>query len=109
MATISNVKSVLGTLTATTVDSAQLLQPWDQVEVTNLDGTNSLTVTDDGSTDPSSGLEGAVVIPPSQTKILKARQLRYSVPNGSTVFHEIRVLGNGGSYQVCGLASSLGG
>jgi len=104
MATISNVRSINATLSTTTVDVARLLQYWDHIEVTNLDGTNALVITDDGATNPSAGLEGAIIIPPSQTKVLPARALSTTAPDGSAVIcHEIRVLGNGGSYQVCGI------
>lgn len=104
MATVSNLRSVTATLSTTTVDNARLLQPWDYVRVTNLDGTNALTLTDDGATDPVSGAEGTVLVPPSESRVFAARQLTTATPDGSAVIcHEIRVLGNGGTYVVEGL------
>lgn len=107
MATITDKRSINATLSTTTVDRAQLLQAWDAVEVTNLDTTNAITLSMDGATNPTPGGEGFTVVPPGQTKILRAPCLTTTLPDGSTVVcHEIRVLGNGGSYVVEGLSSA---
>lgn len=104
MATITDRKSVNATLSTTTVDVARLTQPWDYIEVTNLNSSEILTVTDDGATDPTAGLEGATVVPPSQSKVLKARRLNPTGDlSGTVTCHEIRVLGNGNAYVVEGL------
>lgn len=108
MATITDKRAINATLSTTTVDRAQLLQFWDQIEVTNAHATEPLYISDDGVTNPTAGGEGFVFIPAGQTKILKARTLSNSVADGSAVIcHEIRVLGNGNIYQICGLQSSF--
>lgn len=107
MATVSNLKSVNTTLSTTTVDRHQLLQPWDWVEVFNHDTSTTAWVTDDGATDPVAGAEGAIAVGPGERLTLPARSLASTVPNGSTVFHEIRWLGNGGTVSTNGLPKSL--
>ena len=105
MATITDKRATTATLTTTTVDLHRLTQPWDYIEVTNHDTTNTLTVSDDGATDPTSGGEGFDVVSPGSSKVLRARRLNpASDMSGTVVCHEIRVLGNGGTVTVAGLA-----
>jgi len=108
MATITNKRSINATLTSTTVDRAQLLQFWDWLEVVNHDTTTTLYTTDNGATDPVAGAEGTVAVLPGERLIVPARALTTSIPDGTAVIcHEIRVLGNGGTYSVNGLPHSL--
>ena len=88
MATIADKKSIHATLTTTTVDRAQLLQFWDYVEVYNAEGTRRVA--------------------PGERLMFSSRPLTTTIPDGSAVIcHEIRVLGNGGSYSVEGHSHKL--
>lgn len=108
MATITDKKAITATLTSTTADRAQLLQFWDWVEVVNHDTSTTLYTTDDGVTAPTAGAEGTVPVLPGERIVLPARPLTTSIPDGSAVIcHEIRVVGNGGTYSVVGLPHAL--
>lgn len=110
MATITDKKSIHATLTTTTVDRAQLLQFWDFVEVYNGEaaGGDDIYFTDNGSSDPTAGAEGTRRVAPGERLMFPARALTTSIPDGSAVIcHEIRVLGNGGSYSVEGHSHGL--
>ena len=103
MATITDKKSIHATLTTTTVDRAQLLQFWDYVEVYNgeASGGDDVYITDDGATDP-------VRVAPGERLMFSSRPLTTTIPDGSAVIcHEIRVLGNGGSYSIEGHSHKL--
>jgi len=110
MATITDKRSIHATLSTTTVDRAQLLQFWDFVEVYNgeASGGDDVYITFDGATDPVAGAEGTRRVAPGERLIFPSRPLTTSIPDGSAVIcHEIRVLGNGGSYSVEGHSHGL--
>jgi hypothetical protein len=110
MATIADKKSIHATLTTTTVDRAQLLQFWDYVEVYNGEATggDDIYITDNGTADPTAGAEGTRRVAPGERLMFSSRSLTTSIPDGSAVIcHEIRVLGNGGSYSVEGHSHKL--
>lgn len=105
MATISDAKSIHATLTTTTVDTALLTQFWDAVEITNRDTTNPLYVRFDG-TDPVVDAEGTFIVPVSSSKVFDKSANSAGVPGSTTAAtacHYIKVLGNGGSYDIEGI------
>lgn len=101
MATVSDLRSITATLSGTTVDTYQLLQPWDGVEVYNHDATDTLYVTDNGVT-PVAGAEGTTAVGPGQRVVLHPRP-SWAIPDGSTAVHTIKVLGDGGTVSIEGL------
>jgi len=110
MAKIADKKSIHATLTTTTVDRAQLLQFWDYVEVYNgeASGGDDVYITDDGVTDPVAAAAGTRRVAPGERLMFSPRPLTTTLPDGSAVIcHEIRVLGNGGSYSVEGHSHKL--
>jgi hypothetical protein len=107
MATVSNVKSCNATFSTTTADTAELLQPWDVVEVTNLDGTDIIYFRDDGTTAVAAA-EGTTAVPPNTSKLYKPRHATdsggYIKADGTAAIHSISLVGDGGAWSVVGLS-----
>lgn len=101
MATDSALRSVTNTLSGTTADTVTLLQAWPAAEVTNHDDTNFVYCRQDGVT-AAAAADGATVIPPSTSKVLKTT-INYSTSTGfgTSVFS---IVGNGGAYTIEGVA-----
>jgi hypothetical protein len=108
MATISDLRSVHATLSTTVADVVQITQFWDTIEIANLDESNDLYVTFDGST-PVAGTEGQYVVPAGSAKVFGPPGISNpaGVPGSTTaatVCHRVGVVGSGGSYSVEGHA-----
>ena len=96
------------TLTATTADVVQIQQFWDGINIKNLDATNALFVTWDGTV-PTAGLEGTSMVPPNGDVTFRDGFItNYAgIPGSSTaatVCHRVGIVGNGGSYGVEGVS-----
>lgn len=107
MATTSDPRTVNATFTGTTVDTALLTQFWDTVTIANADATNRMWVRFD-NVDPVAGAEGAYAIETSQSRTFNIRNSAgvAGSTTPATACHNIRLLGNGGSYSVTGNAAN---
>lgn len=90
------------TLTSTTIDTVTLTgSDFDQIDVTNLTGSENLTVTaKDGSApaDPVAGANDNYVVPQGRT-----RRIRPTGFSGSSSSVVVKVLGDGNVYLVEGV------
>ena len=103
MATDSVIKSVSNTLSTTTVDTVNLQQWWDQIEVSN-QGTSTLTVTLDGTT-PTALMDNAEVVEAGAVKLFRAVRQGNGIAGDATYFcHIVKIIGNGNAYSVVGVA-----
>lgn len=105
MASNNDPKSIHATLTTTTVDTALLTQFHDAVEITNRDTSNPLYVRFDG-TDPVADAEGTFIVPVSSSKVFDKSANQAGTPGSTTTAtacHHIKVLGNGGAYDIEGM------
>ena len=103
MATDTVTKSVSNTLSTTTVDTINLKQWWDQIEISN-QGTTTLTVTLDGTT-PTALMDNAEVVEPNVSKVVPAIRQGNGVAGDTTYFcHIVKIIGNGNAYSVVGIA-----
>lgn len=103
MATDTVTKGVSNTLSTTTVDTVNLQQWWDQIEVSN-HGTSTLTVTLDGTT-PTALMDNAEVVEPGAVKLFRAVRQGNGVPGSGSLFcHIVKIIGNGNAYSVTGVA-----
>jgi len=103
MATDSVIKSASNTLSTTTVDTINLKQWWDQIEISN-QGTTTLTVTLDGTT-PTALMDNAEVVEPNVSKVFPAIRQGNGVAGDATYFcHIVKIIGNGNAYSVVGVA-----
>lgn len=103
MATDSVIKSASNTLSTTTVDTINLKQWWDQIEVSN-QGTTALTVTLDGTT-PTALMDNAEIVEAGTSKVFPAVRQGDGVAGSASLFcHIIKVIGNGNPYSVVGVA-----
>ena len=103
MATDSVIKSASNTLSTTTVDTVNLKQWWDQIEVSN-QGTSTLTVTLDGTT-PTALMDNAEVVEPNVSKVFPAIRQGNGVAGDTSLFcHIVKIIGNGNAYSVVGVA-----
>ena len=109
MATISDVRAVNATLTATTADVVQITQFWDALDIGNFDADTPLYISFDGST-PVAGAEGLQVIPGGESRRFRTIANADGVPGSTTaatVCHRVGVVGDGGAYSVAGVAGTL--
>lgn len=103
MSTDSVIKSASNTLSGTTVDTVNLKQWWDKIEVSN-QGTTTLTVTLDGSV-PTALMDDAEIVEAGTTKLFPAPRQGNGVAGDTSLFcHIIKVIGNGNPYSVVGVA-----
>jgi hypothetical protein len=103
MATDSVIKSASNTLSTTTVDTINLKQWWDQIEVSN-QGTSTLTVTLDGTT-PTALMDNAEVVEAGAVKLFRAVRQGNGIAGDATYFcHIVKIIGNGNAYSVVGVA-----
>ncbi len=103
MATDSVIKSASNTLSGTTVDTVNLKQWWDQIEISN-QGTTTLTVTLDGTV-PTALMDNAEVVEPNVSKLFPAIRQGNGVAGSASLFcHIVKVIGNGNAYSVVGVA-----
>lgn len=103
MATDSILKSASNTLSTTTVDTINLKQWWDQIEVSN-QGTSTLTVTLDGTT-PTALMDNAEVVEAGAVKLFRAVRQGNGIAGDATYFcHIVKIIGNGNAYSVVGVA-----
>ena len=100
MATDSAVRSVTNTLSTTVADTVTLLQAWNAVQVTNLDGTNAVYFRQDGVT-AVAGADGASVVPPGSS-VVAATTLNQNQSTGATTT-VISIVGSGGAYTIEGV------
>ena len=103
MSTDSVIKSASNTLSGTTVDTVNLKQWWDKIEISN-QGTTTLTVTLDGSV-PTALMDDAEIVEAGVTKLFPAIRQGNGVAGSASLFcHIIKVIGNGNPYSVVGVA-----
>ena len=103
MSTDSVIKSASNTLSTTTVDTINLKQWWDQIEISN-QGTTTLTVTLDGTT-PTALMDNAEVVEAGAVKLFPAIRQGNGVAGDSSLFcHIVKIIGNGNAYSVVGVA-----
>lgn len=103
MATDSVIKSASNTLSTTTVDTVNLKQWWDKIEISN-QGTTTLTVTLDGTT-PTALMDNAEIVEPNSSKVFPAIRQGNGVAGDSSLFcHIVKIIGNGNAYSVVGVA-----
>ena len=103
MATDSVIKSASNTLSTTTVDTINLKQWWDQIEVSN-QGTSTLTVTLDGTT-PTALMDNAEIVEAGVSKVFPAVRQGNGIAGDATYFcHIVKIIGNGNAYSVVGVA-----
>lgn len=103
MATDSVIKSASNTLSTTTVDTINLKQWWDQIEISN-QGTSTLTVTLDGTT-PTALMDNAEVVEAGAVKLFRAVRQGNGIAGDATYFcHIVKIIGNGNAYSVVGVA-----
>lgn len=96
MATDGDPRSVTNTLSGTTADTVTLEQAWPAIEVTNHHATELIYLRQDGTT-AAAGADGATVVLPASTKVVK------STINsaGQSV---VSIVGNGNVYTIEGVA-----
>ena len=105
MATDSVIKSASNTLSTTVVDTVNLKQWWDRIEVSN-QGTTTLTVTLDGTT-PTALMDNAETVEAGVTKLFPAVTQGNGVPGDTSLFcHIVKIIGSGNAYSVTGVAGS---
>lgn len=103
MATNSVTKSKSATLSGTTVDTVNLKQWWDRIEISN-QGTTTLTVALDGSTPTALG-DNFEVVEAGTTKLFPAPRQGNGVAGDAALFcHIVKIIGNGNAYSVIGVA-----
>jgi len=103
MATDSVIKSASNTLSTTTVDTINLKQWWDKIEVSN-QGTSTLTVTLDGTT-PTALMDNAEIVEAGVSKVFPAVRQGNGIAGDATYFcHIVKIIGNGNAYSVVGVA-----
>ena len=103
MATDTVTKGVSNTLSTTTVDTVNLQQWWDQIEVSN-QGTSTLTVTLDGTT-PTALMDNAEVVEAGAVKLFRAVRQGNGVAGDAALFcHIVKIISNGNPYSVVGVA-----
>lgn len=103
MATDTVTKGVSNTLSTTTVDTVNLQQWWDQIEISN-QGTTILTVTLDGTT-PTALMDNAEVVEAGAVKLFPAPRQGNGVAGDAALFcHIVKIIGNGNAYSVVGVA-----
>jgi len=103
MATDSVIKSASNTLSTTTVDTINLKQWWDQIEISN-QGTTALTVTLDGTT-PTALMDNAEIVEAGVSKLFRAVRQGNGIAGDATYFcHIVKIIGNGNAYSVVGIA-----
>lgn len=104
MATLNKTKSVHTTLSTTVVDTINLLQFWDAIEISNRDATQHMYMTYNGDTPTALG-DNTEIIEAGTTKIFPAYKPTGGVPGStSTPCHQIKVIGSGNLYSVTGVA-----
>lgn len=103
MATESVTRSAHNTLSGTTVDIINLIQPWDQVEISN-QGASILTVTLNNVT-PIALADNTEIVEAGVTKTFPV-SVRGGAVVGSTTSpcHTVQLIGNGNAYSVVGVA-----
>lgn len=103
MATDSVIKSASNTLSTTTVDTINLKQWWDKIEISN-QGTTALTVTLDGTT-PTALMDNAEIVEAGVSKVFPAVRQGNGIAGDTTYFcHIVKIIGNGNAYSVVGIA-----
>ena len=103
MATDSVIKSASNTLSGTTVDTVNLKQWWDKIEISN-QGTTTLTVTLDGSV-PTALVDNAEIVEAGAVKLFPAVRQGNGVAGSASLFcHIVKVIGNSNPYSVIGVA-----
>lgn len=103
MATDSVIKSASNTLSTTTVDTINLKQWWDKIEISN-QGTTALTVTLDGTT-PTALMDNAEIVEAGVSKVFPAVRQGNGIAGDATYFcHIVKIIGNGNAYSVVGIA-----
>ena len=103
MATDSVIKSVSNTLSTTDVDTINLKQWWDKIEISN-QGTTALTVTLDGTT-PTALMDNAEIVEAGVSKVFPAVRQGNGIAGDTTYFcHIVKIIGNGNAYSVVGIA-----
>ena len=103
MATDSVIKSASNTLSTTTVDTVNLQQWWDKIEISN-QGTTALTVTLDGTT-PTALMDNAEIVEAGVSKVFPAVRQGNGIAGDTTYFcHIVKIIGNGNAYSVVGVA-----
>lgn len=103
MATDSVIKSASNTLSTTTVDTINLKQWWDKIEISN-QGTTALTVTLDGTT-PTALMDNAEIVEAGVSKVFPAVRQGNGIAGDTTYFcHIVKIIGNGNAYSVVGVA-----
>lgn len=103
MATDSVIKSASNTLSTTTVDTVNLKQWWDKIEISN-QGTTTLTVTLDGTV-PTALMDNAEVVEPNVSKVFPAIRQGNGVAGDTSLFcHIVKIIGSGNAYSVVGIA-----
>lgn len=103
MATDSVTKSASNTLSGTTVDTVNLKQWWDRIEISN-QGVTTLTVALDGSTPTALG-DNFEVVEAGTTKLFPAPRQGNGVAGDASLFcHIVKIIGNGNPYSVVGVA-----
>lgn len=103
MATISKLRSAHSSLSTTTVDTINLLQFWDRVEVSN-QGATALSVTMNGDTPTALG-DNTEIIEAGISKIFPAQVMGGAVVNSASLpCHQIKIIGSGNPYSVVGVA-----
>lgn len=101
MATYSAVKAAHKTLSGATVDTVQLTQPWDLVEVANQSGT-SIYLTVNGATPTIAG-DDTEIVEPGSTKLFPITVLGGAVIGSTTSpCHQVKIIGAGNAYDVIG-------
>lgn len=103
MTTDSVIKSASNTLSGTTVDTVNLKQWWDKIEISN-QGTTTLTVTLDGSV-PTALVDNAEIVEANSSKVFPAIRQGNGIAGDTTYFcHIVKIIGNDNAYSVVGVA-----
>lgn len=103
MSTDSVIKSASNTLSGTTVDTVNLKQWWDKIEISN-QGTTTLTVTLDGTV-PTALMDNAEIVEAGVTKLFPAIRQGNGVAGSASLFcHIVKIIGNDNAYSVVGVA-----
>lgn len=103
MSTDSVIKSASNTLSGTTVDTVNLKQWWDKIEISN-QGTTTLTVTLDGTV-PTALMDNAEIVEAGVTKLFPAPRQGDGVAGSASLFcHIVKIIGSGNAYSVVGVA-----
>lgn len=103
MSTDSVIKSASNTLSGTTVDTVNLKQWWDRIEISN-QGNTALSVTLDGSTPTALG-DNTEIVEALTTKSFPATRQGNGVPGDAALFcHIVKIIGSSNAYSVTGQA-----